>query len=132
VNIKRIIAATAVAGVASLGFAATAFAEEQYHSTKEVPGHINQQKDGKVVTHYTQELLWEGVNYDYVVNTLGEFGPDAYLDNGMVMNRIKGDDGSVTIVVIVHKSHPAYTGTGTPEWGGDWEYKILNEGGSLR
>jgi hypothetical protein len=131
-NIKRIIAATAVAAVASVGFAASASAET-FVSDTSVPGHVKQERQGKVVNHYTQQ--WTdpdtGVVYEYIVNTLGDFGGDPRLNDGIMLNVVRGSDGSVSVWRFVHESHPSYTGEGTPIWG-SWEYKIDNNVGVQR
>jgi hypothetical protein len=121
-RIRTITAAAAVAALSIGSFAGTASADE-YVSDKAVPGHAQQERQGKVVTHYTQTIDWEGVTYDYVVNTVGDFGGDQYLNDGVIFNRIKGSDGSVAIYRIVHESHPSFTGEGTPIWD-TWEYTV--------
>ena len=69
------------------------------------------------------------VTYDYVVVSKGQFGDDPGLDNGVIFNRIKGDDGSIMILRIVHNTHPSYTGEGIPEYQGEWEYTVLATNG---
>ena len=120
-NIKRIIAAGAVAAVASVGFAASASAGE-YVSDYAVPGHAKQERQGKVVTHGIQITEAAGVTCEVIVNTVGDFGGDPYMNDGKMMNREKCDDGSVYTYHIFHASHPgANPETMTPIWG-DWYY----------
>lgn len=119
-RITRTIAATAVVAVAAVGLAANAGAAE-YVSDNAVPGHAKQERQGKVAVHYVEEN-YLGSGCDYVVNTLGDFGGDPYLDSGRMMNRIICDDGSVVTYHIVHESHPSYDADRmTPIWG-SWGY----------
>jgi hypothetical protein len=116
-RIRTITTAAAVAALSIGSFAGTAMADEAYVNDKQVPGHAKQERQGKVVTHYTQES--DGC--DYVVNTLGDFGGDPYLNDGQMMNRLVCDDGSVITYHIFHNTHPAFTGERETIWG-SWEY----------
>jgi hypothetical protein len=86
-----------------------------YESDTSVPGQVG--RDGNVVNHYTEEAY----DCDYVVNTLGDFGGDAYLNSGQMMNRVICEDGTVVTYHIYHESHPAYSGERESIWG-SWEY----------
>lgn len=69
---------------------------------------------------------------DYQVHYRGDFLNNAYQDTGWISNNIRcrGYDGNSTYnYLIVHESDPRYTGTGTPEWGGTWEYHVQTESG---
>ena len=105
---KNLIAATVLASLA----AAPALAQTQ------VPGHAS--RAGTVNGHYTQE----GAGCDYVVNYRGDFGGDAYLDDGWIINQIGCPEGHYTYV-IVNEDDPRYRGD--PDWAlwGNWEYKVL-------
>ena len=124
-NIKRTIAATAVAAVASVGFAATASAADDYVNPYEVPGHAQQERQGKVVTHGIQSDTLDGSqDCEVIVNTVGDFGGDPNLNDGQMMNRYLCDDGSVVTYHIFHNTHPAYDNLseGLVTVWGDWGY----------
>ena len=124
-RIRTITAAATVAALSTVGFAGTALADT-YVSDKAVPGHQKTERQGKVVTHYTQEAN----GCDYVVNTLGDFGGDPYLNSGQMMNRVICDDGSVTTYHIFHESHPAYDADRlTPIWGSWGYFETTNKAG---
>ena len=110
--INRAAATLAVAGLASLGLASSA---QAYVADTTVPGQ--QGNDGKVTGHYT---LSQG-GCDYVVNYRGDFGGDAYLNDGWIMNQIKCDDGWQGTYLIVHESDPRYTGNPDHAIWGSWE-----------
>ena len=116
-NIKRIIAATAVAGVASLGFAATASAEGIPSST--VPGHSDRQAGDFVATH---DLRPEG-DCMLVLNAHGKTATAwVGMADGAMTNTWVCDDGTVYTDHIFHASHPAANPeTMTLIWG-DWYY----------
>ena len=128
-NIRKTIAATAVAGIAIVGFGAGAFAEEgdTYVSKQAVPGHQKQERQGDVVTHFTQTAEENGVTYDYVVNTRGDFGGDPYLNSGQMMNRVKGDDGSTTVYIIRHEDFGGQNPNSGYIWG-SWTIRTLGNG----
>ncbi|MEN9328577.1 MAG: hypothetical protein RI947_1385 [Candidatus Parcubacteria bacterium] len=88
--------------------------------------------DGRVYTSVA-DLDEATLTVYYYENTYrGSFGGDPFLDNGWVLNSIRGvaADGSVTHYqyLIVHESDPRYTGN--PEWAvwGNWEYHVLVDG----
>ena len=103
------------------GLGASASAADDYVNDYEVPGHQKQVRQGKVVTHGIQITTTDGVTCEVIVNTVGDFGGDPYMNDGQMMNREKCDDGSVHTYHIFHETHPAYTGERTPIWG-SWEY----------
>jgi hypothetical protein len=115
--ITRTIAALSVAAVAALGFAATASADEPYVSGTSVPGHQQQQRQGKVVNHYVEQ---QG-ECSVIVNTVGDFGGDPYLDSGQMLNVERCEDGSVYTYHIFHESHPAFDASDPVAWTG-WNY----------
>lgn len=107
----------AVAALSTVAIAGPAAAADDYVNSNEVPGHAQQAKQGKVVTHYTTQ----SGGCDYIVNTLGDFGGNPYLNDGQMLNVVKCPDGSVVTYHIFHKTHPAFTGERTQIWG-SWEY----------
>jgi hypothetical protein len=117
-----------VAALSTVGFAGSASASD-YVSEKAVPGHEKQQRQGKVAVHYTEENL-EDSGCDYVVNTLGDFGGDAYLNDGQMMNRVICEDGTVVTYHIYHQSHPAYDAERLePIWGSWGYFATVNKAG---
>lgn len=123
-NTKQLIGGAAIAAVALTTLGGTVSAARDtggYESDTSVPGQKG--RSGQVANHYTQE----SGGCDYVVNTLGDFGGDPYLNDGHMMNRIICEDGSVWTYHIFHETHPAYKGTRTPIWG-EWEYFITTNG----
>lgn len=111
-SITRTAAALAVVGLASLGLASSA---QAYTSDTTVPGQ--QGRDGTVTGHYTESQF----GCDYVVNYRGDFGGDAYLDDGWIMNQITCDDGWQGTYLIVNESDPRYTGNPDRAIWGSWE-----------
>jgi hypothetical protein len=120
VNIKRIVAATAVAGVASLGFAANANAEGIPSST--VPGHADRQAGDFVATHSLNDLRPEG-DCMLVLNAHGKTATEwVGMADGAMTNTWVCDDGTVYTDHIFHESHPAANPeTMTLIWN-DWYY----------
>lgn len=77
---------------------AGAVSASDYTSDTSVPGHQQQKRQGKVVNHYTQT----SGDCDYIVNTVGDFGGDPYLNDGQMLNVVTCADGSVTKIGRAH------------------------------
>ena len=109
-------------------FGGAGVASADYVSDTSVPGHQKQQRQGKVVNHYTIDGATDpAYDCDYVVNTLGDFGGDPYMNDGKMLNIVRCPDGSVVTYHIFHETHPAFTGERTPIWG-SWEYFTTTNG----
>ena len=124
-RIRTITTAATIAALSTVGFAGTALAADDYVNQYEVPGHAQQERQGKVVTHAMLEDYYDSdldKTCDVVMNTVGDFGGNPSMDDGQMFNRYMCEDGSVYTYHIFHASHPgANPETMTPIWG-DWYY----------
>jgi len=128
-NIKRIIAASAVAAVASVGFAATASATDVPGST--VPGHVDREGGDFVATHLiADDRSDEGCLL--VLNAHGatkSAGKPGMLDGAMTNTWVCGD-GTVYTDHIFHASHPAANPeTMTLIWNEWYYFETTNKAG---
>jgi hypothetical protein len=124
-RIRTITTAAAVAALSTVGFAGTALAADDYVNDYEVPGHAQQQRQGKVVTHAMLEDYYDSdldKTCDVVMNTVGDFDGDPYMNDGKMMNRYICEDGSVYTYIIFHESHPAYDADRLHGVWGSWGY----------
>ena len=119
-RIRTITAAATIAALSTVGFAGTALAADDYVNDYEVPGHAQQQRQGKVVTHGIQTDTLDGANCEVIVNTVGDFGGDSGMNDGQMMNRYMCDDGTVAIYIIRHNTREGNVPTTDTVWG-SWD-----------
>src|SRR5215218_10963781 len=110
---NRIIKTAAIAAIAAIGVIGTATAASASH---EVPGH-----EGRAGTVTGVYKTTDGES-DVLVQYRGDFGGDAYLDNGWIKNVYYNADGTTETYLIVHNTDPRYTGQ-NPIWG-DWDIVV--------
>jgi hypothetical protein len=70
------------------------------------------------------------VTCDYKNNYRADFGNDAFMDQGWIINNIRCSDGTTYHYLIVSSEDPRYTGDPELAVWGSWEYHVLSESGS--